>query len=152
MKMNRTQRLVVALSATAALLIVFAHNPISGYTTDSGYPTTEWVRKEGCSDGEARELEDVNGKLAADQIAAIRSGDYINNILKKTRLTQKCLELQQDYRYVEKNFLSWYSDGALIAWLGVMSNLLLTLGLNLVLGGIWYFILADRAVATKDQE
>jgi hypothetical protein len=144
-KINKSQRVTIALLATGIALIVFAHNPVEGYTTGIQFPTSEFVRKARCTDEEAKELDRLKETLEANISAEPGSAnEFLDNLFKKNRLTEKCVELKQGFNYIEKDFLSWSSDGALVSWLAVISHLLLSLALAVLLAAIWFYVLADK--------
>ena len=120
------QKLGLVVTAIAAIIIAFLHNPLDGYRIQKVVNRSQVVMKD-CSKEKLKEYYDLVRAPNDMTPQSIARG------FRRNELANECFELETHYDDEMLPFSEWSSSNPIVAWLGPIVHLL---GALVALGAI----------------
>ena len=143
---NKLQRVGYIAALGGAILVVFLHNPLDGYTTERLVTTSAVVPKECSAEkmAEYRRLGEVPENL--------QTREGVDRLHRRNELSHECFELAHDSNNETLTFSEWSSKAPIVAWLGSVIHVLAALVAVFAVGVLWLIVFKDEPPRVQGPE
>ena len=160
---TQVQRLIGGIALSVWVLVVFLHNPISGYTTSSETTVAVTTPLEPCSDQDREEYRSFltdfyNSEMSADQrrFAEQLGGvsQQIDRRVNNCHLLKPGLQTDSSYQpgvqtvVTHHPFSQWHTNSPLFSWFGVLIHAIYSMLATVIVAAVFIcFVFPAQAKA-----